>query len=62
MVSGAYQAFIHQLDRTFPDNMRCLVISTELTPGAVNMLQFGTNSEYCFANCRIVIYEKRSSR
>ena len=59
VVSGAYQAFIHQLDRTFPDNMRCLVISTELTPGAVNMLQIRNQLEYCFANCRIVIYAKK---
>ena len=59
VVSGAYQAFIHQLDRTFPDNVRCLVISTELTPGAVNMLQIRNQLEYLFANSRIVIYEKK---
>ena len=59
VVSGAYQAFIYQLDRTFPDNMRCLVISTELTPGAVNMLQIRNQLEYLFANSRIVVYEKK---
>lgn len=59
VVSGAYQAFIHQLDRTFPDNMRCLVISTELTPGAVNMLQIRNQLEYLFANSRIVIYDQK---
>lgn len=59
VVSSAYQAFIHQLDRTFPDNVRCLVISTELTPGAVNMLQIRNQLEYLFANSRIVVYEKK---
>ena len=59
VVSGAYQAFIYQLDRTFPGNMRCLVISTELTPGAVNMLQIRNQLEYLFANSRIVVYEKK---
>ncbi len=59
VVSSAYQAFIHQLDRTFPDNMRCLVISTELTPGAVNMLQIRNQIEYLFANSRIIVYEKK---
>lgn len=59
VVSGAYQAFIHQLDRTFPDNMRCLVISTELTPGAVNTLQIRNQLEYLFANSRVVNYEKK---
>lgn len=59
VVSSAYQAFIHQLDRTFPDNVRCLVISTELTPGAVNMLQICNQLEYLFANSRIVVYEKK---
>lgn len=59
VVSGAYQAFIHQLDRTFPNNMRCLIISTELTPGAVNMLQIRNQLEYLFANSRIVVYEKK---
>lgn len=59
VVSGTYQAFIYQLDRTFPDNMRCLVISTELTPGAVNMLQICNQLEYLFANSRTVIYEKK---
>lgn len=59
VVSGAYQAFIYQLDRTFPDNMRCLVISTELTPGAVNMLQIRNQLEYLFANSRLVTYEKK---
>ena len=59
VVSGAYQVFIYQLDRTFPDNMRCLVISAELTPGAVNMLQIHNQLEYLFANSRIVDYEKK---
>lgn len=59
VVSSAYQSFIHQLDRTFPDNMRCLVISTELTPGAVNMLQIRNQIEIYFANSRVVVYNEK---
>ena len=59
IVSSSYQAFIHQLDYTFPETMRCLQISTELTPGAINLLQVRNQIDYLFPNSKVVVYEKK---
>ena len=59
VLSNSYQAFIQHLDYSLPATMRCLMISTELTPGAINMIQIHNQIDYLFPNSKVVVYDKK---